>query len=74
MARLPEGKQKLMPGVYYTFETEGLSIKLIPDIKWYAWAFIIWRIAHRDYEMKWYKYPKLLWIITKRTVSTLLEK
>jgi hypothetical protein len=69
MARLPEGKQKLMFGCYYTMKSKGLSIELKTDIKWYAWPVLMWRIAHRDYDMKWYKYPRLIWIIIKQTVK-----
>jgi hypothetical protein len=42
VARLPEGKQSVYPGVYYTMRptNKGLTIEVVWTIKWYGYIFL----------------------------------
>lgn len=68
MARLPNGKQKIAFGCYYTMKPKGLAVDMALTIKWYTWPFLMWNAAHKDYFWKWYQYPMVVWIICKLTV------
>jgi hypothetical protein len=76
MARLPEGKQHLAFGYYYTMEPgkKFPDVKVRLSIKWYAWPFLMWQRAHEMYEFKWHHYPWLLYLIGKHTVLKWMER
>jgi hypothetical protein len=70
MARLPEGKQRLAFGCYYTLEPGKRfpDIKVALHIKWYGWPVLMWKKAHELRQLKWHQYPYLFWLIGKHTL------
>jgi hypothetical protein len=75
MARLPEGKQKLGIGCYYTMSPgNGLTINTELVIKWYAWPFLLWKYAHKEYSFRWNQYPIVILNITLLSIKKWLGK
>lgn len=74
--RLPEGKQRLCVGSYFTMTPvdRGHKINLNLVIKWYAWPFLMWKAAHKECIIKWYQYPKLVGKIAWLTLKKWLGK
>lgn len=73
--RLPERKQRVTTGCYYSISpsNRGLAINIEMKINWYAWPFIMWKAAHKEYFFKWYQYPKLFFIILNRWTKILIK-
>lgn len=76
MARLPEGKQRVCFGCYYTMSpaNKGLAINMSLTIRWYGIPFLMWKVAHEDCNIRWYQYPLLINAITRNTFLSLLGK
>lgn len=68
--RIPSGKQKICPGVYYTIypddlTKQGLSFDVRLFIRWYGFPLLAWKTARNEYDIKWYQYPYLFLLIIK---------
>ncbi|MBU5214573.1 hypothetical protein [Heyndrickxia oleronia] len=63
--RLAGVRRKLSVGCYCTISppNKGLAINMSLNCKWYAWPFMMWKVAHNNYSFKWYQYPRLLFLI-----------
>lgn len=73
--RLPAEKQKVTLGCYYTLSpADKLNVNVSLVIRWYAWPFLMWKAAHKDYDFKWYEYPMLIGTIGKHTILKWMGK